>query len=186
MSLHEASFEAVKSVPVTFEDMAVKDGAAVKHAKNKASSRKLLMALFYHHGTNANMSPPKGWKKREPKPVEAPKVTFRAEKDVAADIDPLKIEDIKREICEYFDITRMELVSPRRNVMSVRCRHIAMLMCKRFTGRSLPEIGRRLGGRDHSTILHGIRRIEELSKADWMIAYDVAHIEATLAKRFAQ
>ena len=181
MSLHEVSFEVVNHMPVSFAEMEIHDGTAGKQAANRSGSRRLLIALFYHHGTNANMSPPKGWKKREP---IVPKPVFRAEREAPADIDPLKIEDIKRAACEYFDLTMIQLTSERRTLMNVRPRQIAMVMCKTFTGRSLPEIGRRFGNRDHTTVLHGIRRIESLCLTDWAVAYDVAHLEANLAKRF--
>jgi hypothetical protein len=183
MSLLDSSVDTVRQMPVSFEEMEMYDGAAVKHAANRTSTRKLLMALVYHHGTNANMSPPKGWVKREIV-VEPPKVVFRSEKDIANEIDPLKIEEIKRQACSYFGISMLELVNARRATVSVRPRQIAMLMCKRFTARSYPEIGRRFGGRDHTTVLHAIRRIESMCMTDWLIAYDVAHLEANLGKGF--
>lgn len=181
MSLLESSVDTVRHMPVSFEEMEMHDGSAAKHAANRAGSRKLLMALVYHHGTNANMSPPKGWVKREPEP---PKVVFRSEKDIANDVDPLKVEEIKRQACSYFGISMLELINARRATVSVRPRQIAMLMCKRFTARSYPEIGRRFGGRDHTTVLHAIRRIEAMCKTDWLVAYDVAHLESSLGKGF--
>ena len=56
-----------------------------------------------------------------------------------------------------------------------------MYLCRELTVRSLPEIGRMFGGYDHTTVMHAARRIEELVKSDWRIAYDVAHIEGLLA-----
>lgn len=189
MSLLESSVDVVRHMPVSFEEMEMHDGAAAKHAANRASSRKFLMALVYHHGTNANMSPPKGWKKREyvVVPKQEPKIWFRVEEDVTADtneFEPLKIEDIKRDVCKYFGLNLMEIMNARRAIETTRPRQIAMLLCKRFTGRSLPEIGRRFGGRDHTTVLHAIRRIEAFCKSDWLVAYDVAHLEVSLARRF--
>lgn len=190
MSLLDASVEAVRNLPVGFEQIEMHEGAAAaKHAANRSGSRLLLMALTYHHGTDANIRPPKGWVKREPAkptPKEVFDYWFREDggKTAAPDIEPIKIEDIKRVVCRHFGLMMVELVSNRRSLETTRPRQIAMLLCKRFTGRSLPEIGRRFGGRDHTTVLNAIRRIESLAKTNWLLAYDLAHLEVSLAGRF--
>lgn len=81
----------------------------------------------------------------------------------------------------YFGITRDDILSARRGSTEiVHPRQIAYYLCKTLTLRSLPDIGRKFGGRDHTTILHGVRKIEHLIRKDWEVAHDVAHIEATL------
>lgn len=152
--------------------------------QNLRASNNLLAALEYHHGTDANMRPPSGWRKRQ---VE-PKVQVLAKPDISplpitADMG-LKVEDVKREVCKYFGLSQIELTSSRRGWETVRPRQIAMHLTKQFTGRSLTEIGRRFGKRDHTTVMSAIRRIKALCQTDWMIAYDVAHLEVSLSGRF--
>ena len=66
----------------------------------------------------------------------------------------------------HFDLKPIDLVSARRARAVARPRQIAMYLAKRLTTRSLPEIGRKFGGRDHSTVIHAVRRIEELRDSD--------------------
>lgn len=76
------------------------------------------------------------------------------------------IDDIQRAVSTYFDLKPLEMVSARRARAVARPRQIAMYLAKRLTTRSLPEIGRKFGGRDHSTVIHAVRRIEELRDSD--------------------
>lgn len=76
------------------------------------------------------------------------------------------IKRIQHAVCAEFDITLAELCSQRRNVRVVRPRQVGMYLCKTLTDRSYPEIGRRFGGRDHSTVISAVRRVEELSISD--------------------
>ncbi len=78
----------------------------------------------------------------------------------------VSIDDIQKAVSAYFDIKPIELVSARRARVVARPRQIAMYLAKRLTTRSLPEIGRKFGGRDHSTVIHAVRRIEELRDSD--------------------
>lgn len=91
-----------------------------------------------------------------------------------------KIDDIIRVCCKYFDLTRMQLVSARRTAPVVYARQIAMYLCKYHTTKSYPEIGRRLGGRDHTTVLHGHRKVETMLLKSADLAFDVAQVEAML------
>jgi chromosomal replication initiation ATPase DnaA len=92
----------------------------------------------------------------------------------------LLVEEVTRAVCRYFDISSTALKGERRTLNVVYPRQVAMFLARRYTTRSLPEIGRRLGGRDHTTVLHGARKIEGACRADWLVAFDVAHIEAAL------
>jgi len=76
------------------------------------------------------------------------------------------IDEIQRAVSTYFELKPIELVSARRARVVARPRQIAMYLAKRLTTRSLPEIGRKFGGRDHSTVIHAVRRIEELRDTD--------------------
>ena len=76
------------------------------------------------------------------------------------------IDEIQKAVSAHFELKTIDLVSARRAVVVARPRQIAMYLAKRLTTRSLPEIGRKFGGRDHSTVIHAVRRIEELRDSD--------------------
>ena len=78
----------------------------------------------------------------------------------------VKIEDIQKLVASHFNVSRADLLSSRRTAVVVKPRQIAMYLSKVLTLRSLPEIGRRFGGRDHTTVLHAVRKIEGLSGTD--------------------
>jgi chromosomal replication initiator protein len=78
----------------------------------------------------------------------------------------ITIEEVQRRVAEHYNVRLADLVGPRRLRTVARPRQVAMYLSKTLTSRSLPEIGRRFGGRDHTTILHGIRKVEELRDAD--------------------
>jgi chromosomal replication initiator protein len=78
----------------------------------------------------------------------------------------VRIEDIQRIVARHYNVSKTELLSNRRTRTIVKPRQIAMYLAKVMTPRSLPEIGRRFGGRDHTTVLHAVRKIEDLSGGD--------------------
>lgn len=95
-------------------------------------------------------------------------------------LSPLRTFSIDAAIyftARHFKVSRADIKSARRTAEIVRPRQIAMFLAKTVTLRSLPEIGRRFGGRDHTTVLHAVRKIGLLVKVDWMVAHDVAWIE---------
>ena len=83
------------------------------------------------------------------------------------------IEEIIRKVSEHYNLRMSDLVSARRSRSVARPRQIAMFLSKNLTSKSLPEIGRRFGGRDHTTVIHAIRKIEELKMTDVQIADEV-------------
>lgn len=85
----------------------------------------------------------------------------------------VRIEDIQRVVSRHFNVSRQELVSNRRTRVIVKPRQIAMYLAKTMTPRSFPEIGRRFGGRDHTTVLHAVRKIEDLMKNDTKLSHEV-------------
>jgi chromosomal replication initiator protein len=91
----------------------------------------------------------------------------------------ITVDDIQKAVSEYYGMKQADLLSDRRNRAVARPRQVAMWLCKQLTTRSLPDIGRRFGGRDHTTVLHAVRKIEELKGVDAPIAADV---EALLRK----
>jgi len=78
----------------------------------------------------------------------------------------VRIEDIQKLVASHYNVSKSDILSSRRTATVVRPRQIAMYLAKVLTLRSLPEIGRRFGGRDHTTVLHAVRKIEALSKSD--------------------
>ncbi len=85
----------------------------------------------------------------------------------------ITIEEIQRRVAQYYNIRLADMLSPRRARTVARPRQIAMYLSKQLTTRSLPEIGRKFGGRDHTTVIHAVRRIDELCREDSGMEEDV-------------
>jgi len=83
------------------------------------------------------------------------------------------IDEIQKRVAEHFNIKTAEMHSARRSRAVARPRQVAMYLCKQLTSRSLPEIGRKFGGRDHTTVMHAIRKVDELIAVDNGFAEDV-------------
>jgi chromosomal replication initiator protein len=83
------------------------------------------------------------------------------------------IEEIQKRVAEHFNIRLADMHSARRARAVARPRQIAMYLAKQLTSRSLPEIGRKFGGRDHTTVMHAVRKVEELRESDSAFAEDV-------------
>ncbi len=92
----------------------------------------------------------------------------------------ITIEEIQRKVAEHYNIRLSDMIGPRRMRTIARPRQMAMYLAKQLTSRSLPEIGRRFGGRDHTTVMHGVRRIEDLMATDSQIADDVELLRRSL------
>jgi chromosomal replication initiator protein len=109
---------------------------------------------------------------RAPVSVDLAAVALR---DLAPSGEPtrIRIDDILKVVGRHYNVGRADLLSPRRAQAIVRPRQVGMYLAKKLTARSLPEIGRRFGGRDHSTVLHAVRKIEELMASDDRLAREV-------------
>jgi chromosomal replication initiator protein len=92
----------------------------------------------------------------------------------------VKIEDIQRIVARQYNVSRADLLSSRRTANVVRPRQVAMYLAKTLTLRSLPEIGRRFGGRDHTTVLHAVRKIENLVHSDTALAEEIELLKRQL------
>lgn len=92
----------------------------------------------------------------------------------------IKIEDIQRIVARQYNVSRSDLLSSRRTANVVRPRQVAMYLAKTLTLRSLPEIGRRFGGRDHTTVLHAVRKIEGLVSKDTSLSDEVESLKRQL------
>ena len=112
-------------------------------------------------------------------------ITMELTQDCLADVlrasdRKISIEEIQRKVAEHYHIRLSDLIGPKRVRNFARPRQVAMYLCKQLTARSLPEIGRRFGGRDHTTVMHGVKRIEELRTQDSQIADDVELLRRAL------
>jgi len=103
-------------------------------------------------------------------------------RDLVRPTDPrrIRVEDILRVVSKHYNVTRADLLSSRRTANVVRPRQIAMYLAKVLTLRSLPEIGRRFGGRDHTTVLHAVRKIEGLVQGDKALAEEIEVLKRML------
>ncbi|MCC5973092.1 MAG: chromosomal replication initiator protein DnaA [Rubellimicrobium sp.] len=112
-------------------------------------------------------------------------ITLDLTQDCLADIlrasdRKITVEEIQRKVADHYNIRLSDLVGPKRLRSYARPRQVAMYLAKTMTSRSLPEIGRRFGGRDHTTVMHGVRRIEELRATDSHIADDLELLRRAL------
>ena len=92
----------------------------------------------------------------------------------------LTVDRIQRAVCEIFSVTPTDMVSKRRARVIARPRQVAMYLCKKLTKRSLPDIGRRFGGRDHTTVMHAVKRIDQLRADDASFNAQIEAVETLL------
>jgi chromosomal replication initiator protein len=83
------------------------------------------------------------------------------------------IEEIQKRVAEHFNVRISDMSSARRARAVARPRQVAMYLAKQLTSRSLPEIGRKFGGRDHTTVMHAVRKVEELRATDTSFSEDI-------------
>lgn len=93
------------------------------------------------------------------------------------------VSEIRDEVCDYFGVSIIDILSDRRSRVIARPRQIIMYLAKEMTFRSLPEIGKAIGGRDHTTIMHGISRIKDLLPCDPELQADLEQIRIGLRQR---
>ena len=112
-------------------------------------------------------------------------ITLELTQDCLADIlkasdRKVTVEEIQRKVSDHYNIRLSDMIGPKRVRSYARPRQIAMYLAKQLTSRSLPEIGRRFGGRDHTTVMHGVKRIEELRNKDSQISDDLELLRRAL------
>ncbi len=105
-------------------------------------------------------------------------ITLEATQEVLHDLlranaRRVTIEEIQKRVAEHFNIRIADMHSARRARAVARPRQVAMYLAKQLTSRSLPEIGRKFGGRDHTTVMHAVRKVEELRSGDSDFSEDV-------------
>ena len=105
-------------------------------------------------------------------------ISLEATQDVLHDLlrandRRVTIEEIQKRVAEHFNIRISDMHSARRARAVARPRQVAMYLAKQLTSRSLPEIGRKFGGRDHTTVMHAVRKVEELRSGDNEFSEDI-------------
>jgi hypothetical protein len=174
---------------------------AYVHARNVVCSRNLLDVLISIHGRADDIRPPidltppmveKAAAKHAPPPVIPhkniepywwPTMWFGDLIDLTAPLpgEPITIAHIQNVVAKSFDMTRADLMGNRRTHKHIMPRHIAMYLCKEMTKHSLPEIGRRFGGRDHTTALYAVQKIAARCVSDPALAIEIAALKAEIA-----
>lgn len=112
-------------------------------------------------------------------------ITLEMTQDCLSDIlkasdRKVTVEEIQRKVSEHYNIRLSDMIGPKRVRNYARPRQIAMYLSKQMTSRSLPDIGRRFGGRDHTTVMHGVRKVIELMSVDSQIADDIELLRRAL------
>ena len=114
-------------------------------------------------------------------------ITMESAQDLLSDIlrsseRRVTIDEIQKRVAEHYTIKVADMHSARRSRSVARPRQVAMYLAKQLTARSLPEIGRKFGGRDHTTVMHAVRKIEELCDSDHAFAEDVLLLRRMLER----
>jgi len=112
-------------------------------------------------------------------------ITLEVTRDVLQDLirandRKVTIDEIQRTTADYYNLRLSEMLSERRARNIARPRQVAMYLSKRMTSRSLPEIGRRFGGRDHTTVMHAVKKIEDLRRDDSGLEDDITRLTRLL------
>ena len=92
----------------------------------------------------------------------------------------ITVDEIMKRVADFYNLRPADMLSPRRARQVARPRQIAMYFAKRLTTRSLPDIGRRFGGRDHTTVIHAVKRIEELRSTDSALDDELIRLQRML------
>lgn len=92
----------------------------------------------------------------------------------------ITIDEIQRKVAEHYNLRLTDMHSARRSRNVARPRQVAMYLCKKLTTRSLPEIGRKFGGRDHTTVMHAVKKVEELMAEDGLFSEEVNGVRRVL------
>lgn len=117
--------------------------------------------------------------------VSKSEITLESTQEVLQDLlrshdRRITIDEIQRKVAEHYNIRLSDMHSARRARQVARPRQVAMYLAKQLTARSLPEIGRKFGGRDHTTVMHAVRKIEELANDDASFAQDIEILRRAL------
>jgi hypothetical protein len=167
-----------------------KDQEVIMRLQGKRGTAKLWVAML-QAGYLAAPAQTEGPEEVEPEPSPAEsqavidalqdRIDLLEEVLAAPHKGGLLIADIIKAACLYYRISKTDMLSHRRSRSIVRPRQVAMYLAKKLTTRSLPEIGRKMGDKDHTTVLYAVRKVEQLMQYDPEIRADVEALKAKLA-----
>jgi hypothetical protein len=140
--------------------------AATRHSDATKGSHALLNAMLLAAG-------------KPPAPMPRPPCCHSCGAPLLG--DGRLISGIQTVVASHYRIPVQEMVSDRKSRESARPRQVAMYLARKLTPKSLPEIGRRFGGRDHTTVMHAIRQVEKLIATDPDVADEVAALRMCLS-----
>lgn len=152
--------------------LAVPEDVLEHIADNEESSPRDLVGAFNKIATYADLT-------KQPLTLEAARHIL-GQATVAA--KKTSIEDIQRKTAEFYKLELRDFQSPQRSRRVARPRQVAMFLARELTMRSLPEIGKRFGGRDHTTVLHACRRVAALCDEDTMFKQEVDFLRQVLSR----
>ena len=164
--------------PMKFRSEIADECEVLRSKRDRASTDALLDQLRRHHDFNMPLPPKEEAKPK--KPVKKVVVAPQPAPDAAPAPETTTIADIRRAVCTYFEMSLEQLNSRSREQKVVYPRQVAFFLAKTLTKASLKGISRQCGGRDHTTVLHGIVKIDKQVRVDWRVAYDVAAVESYL------
>lgn len=180
-----------------------KDVVEVEQQQNMLSSRMLLELLVKHHAAGDFIFPEAALDDPDTTPLEEPEPEEVLPPVIAEPLPPIPNADMAAaaqldfpvgrvkaiQLAVLSDFPRMnvaDLKSPRRTATIVRARQIAMYLAKELTCISYPEIGRKFGGRDHTTVMHAHRKIGDLVQRDAVLAWQIHRIKQVLQRDFGE
>ncbi|MFH1262436.1 MAG: chromosomal replication initiator protein DnaA [Pseudomonadota bacterium] len=146
------------------------DDAALFLATQVKSNVRVLEGAFIRLSAHASLS-------GQPITLALARDTFAS---AAAESPGLSVETIQRRVAEFFNLNVSDLKSPRRHKVVALPRQIAMYLSRKLTPASFPEIGERFGGKDHTTVMHGVSKIDRVLASDPRIRSTLAAIEQSL------
>lgn len=167
-----------------FESTETDELARVIHKRNIVCSERLLRALRHNHSACIEKCGPEP-KPAAPEPEPIPEPINAQDPIVPELVAPVifatnKIERIKRAVCKHYSVSKSDIESSSRKKGVAFPRQIAFYLTRTHTPYSLPEIGRRFGGRDHSTILYAFHKIKSMAATDPALAVQLDEIIAEL------
>jgi chromosomal replication initiator protein len=153
-------------------NVAIPDDILEKLADLEDASPRDLIGMFTKLATYADLT-------KQPVTMEAVEQTL-GQRSVGT--RKTSIEDIQRKTAEFYKLELRDFQSPGRARRIARPRQVAMYLAREITSRSLPEIGKRFGGRDHTTVLHACRRIAALCEEDQLFKQEVEFLKNVLSR----
>lgn len=162
----------------TSQDIAKPDTTRKPYLAALHTAHKERLARFAAAASTITPKPPK-FRPYQPKPIHRRPVWH----PIHFPVNPIAVT--QKVICEHYGISVMLLLGERRTSDLVRPRHIAMFLAHKITARSLPYLGRRFGGKDHTTIMNAVHNIADAYEKDVAFAVIIDELEAKIKKEIA-